>query len=182
MYLKTLDVLSADINNELHVGHKIFRGGKVRDGFDDTEVNIKGVFDNVLSVAGHGGGNDVELGVHGVDLLEERLDDIHGVAPGGKIFRMEQFAVLVEHYALDGGGAGVHSDVSLALVALQRLLLHVRLRVTRPEGFVFGFTCEKRAVKRKIARAAVVPDALDHLIKVDGLVRAERRAASDVVE
>ena len=70
----------------------------------------------------------------------------------------------------------------LALVALQRLLLHVRLRVTRPEGFVFVFTCEKRAVKRKIARAAVVPDALDHLIKVDGLVRAERRAASDVVE
>ena len=49
--LEALYVLSADVDDELDVGHEELGGGEVRYGFDDAVVNVERVFDYVLAVA-----------------------------------------------------------------------------------------------------------------------------------
>ena len=182
MDFEALDILSADVDDELHVGHEILRRREVRDRLDDAVVHVEGVFDDVLTVACDCGGHDIEIGIDRINLLEERLDDFDGVALGGKILREQQLAVGIEHHALDRSGAGVHADVGFALVALQLLLLYVRLGVTRLKRRVVLFGFKKRRLEREVARAAVVLDAVDHVVKIDRLIGAECRAAGDVIE
>ena len=80
MYLEALDVLTADIDDKLNVGHKILCRREVRDGLYDAVIHVEGVADNVLAVARDRRRSYVESGIDLVDLLEKRLDYLNGVS------------------------------------------------------------------------------------------------------
>ena len=80
MDFKALDVLSADVDDKLNVGHKVLCGGEVSDGLNNAVVHVKGVFDDVLAVAGDRGRNNIDIGIYRVDFLEESLDNLDGIA------------------------------------------------------------------------------------------------------
>src|SRR5699024_2081431 len=56
---EALHVLAADVDDEIHIGHKIPGGGKVGNGLHQTVVTVEGVLDQLFSVAGGGDTGDL---------------------------------------------------------------------------------------------------------------------------
>ena len=61
--LKALHVLTADVDNKIHVGQKMPGGGEVGHGLHHAVVGVEGIFRQVLAVAGGGDGGHMEGGV-----------------------------------------------------------------------------------------------------------------------
>ena len=109
--LEALHVLAADVDDEIHVGHKVFGGGKVGHRLDQAVVAAEGVFDQVLAVAGGGHAGHLQAGVVAVDLEQLLPDQGQRVAQVGLVIGVEDAALLVHHHQLDGGRARVDADV-----------------------------------------------------------------------
>ena len=79
VYFEALNILPADVDNKLNVGHKVLSRCKMRDSLDDTVIDRERVFDDVLAVAGDRGARNIEVGVKLVNLLQKALDKLDGV-------------------------------------------------------------------------------------------------------
>ena len=61
--LEALHVLTADVDDEVHIRHKMLGGGKVGDGLHYAEIRVEGGLGQILAVAGGGDGRHVQLGM-----------------------------------------------------------------------------------------------------------------------
>ena len=66
--LKALHVLSANVDNEIHVGHKGFGGSKVSHRFHNAVFNSEGIFQQLFAVTGHCTGNNMNPGMFLIEL------------------------------------------------------------------------------------------------------------------
>ena len=80
MNLEALDILTADVDNELDVGHKVLGGCKMSHSLDNSVIYGERVLDDVLAVACDRRGSNLDVGVNLIYLLKEALDKTDGVA------------------------------------------------------------------------------------------------------
>ena len=80
MNLKTLNILPADVDNKLNVGHKIFSRRKVGDCFNNSVVNVKCILYNILAVACNGRRGNIDFGVDCIDFFKKFLDNLNGIS------------------------------------------------------------------------------------------------------
>ena len=100
--VEALDVLPADVEDEIHVGAELFRRREVRNGFHNAEVCAEGVADDLLTVARDRRARDGQIGIGGVNPLQIIPDQRDGVAVVGGIERLADVAVAVAEHQLDG--------------------------------------------------------------------------------
>src|SRR5699024_7722040 len=105
--LEALHVLAADVDDEVHVGHKVLGGGKVGHRLHQAPVAVEGVFHQFLAVAGGGDAGDLQVGVVFVQVGEHLAHQRDRVAQVGLVAGEKDVVVLVDDRQLDGGGAGV---------------------------------------------------------------------------
>ena len=66
--LKALHILTADVDDEIHVGHEGFGGSKVSYRFYNAVFNGKGVFQQLFAVTGHCTGYNMNSGMFLIEL------------------------------------------------------------------------------------------------------------------
>ena len=115
---ETLNVLSADVQNKIHIGLEIFCGGVVGDGFHNTLVNVECVANQFLAVAGGGAAANLNpVSAQFADFHQLLPDDFHRVAPVGAVIGVQQLFVLGNQGELCGGGAAVDAQPCLSGIA-----------------------------------------------------------------
>ena len=108
---EALHVLTADVDDEIHVGQKVLGGGKVRDSLDKTAVTVERIFDELLAVAGGGHAGDLQARVILVETEQRLPDERDRVAEVRTVALEQNVRVVVDDDKLDGGGAGVDADM-----------------------------------------------------------------------
>ena len=61
--LEALHVLTAYVDDEVHIRHKMLGGGKVGHGLHHAEIRVEGGLGQILAVAGGGDGRHVQPGM-----------------------------------------------------------------------------------------------------------------------
>ena len=61
--LEALHVLTANVDDKVHIRHKMLGGGKVGHGLHHAEIRVEGSLGQILAVAGGGDGRHVQLGM-----------------------------------------------------------------------------------------------------------------------
>ena len=153
------------------------------DGLHQAKVRVKGVLDDLLAVAGGGGGAYGDVREAAVDLLQEGLDQGHGVAAVGQIAVEGDVLLGVQHHGLDGGGTGVDADVGDVVGLKAAGDAHLVLLVAGDKGVVGGLVLEQRAAADVGAAGRVAGDAPRQVLEVKALaVGLQRRAQGHIVE
>ena len=101
--LEALHVLPADINDEVHVRHKVLGSGKMRHRFHQTVIAAEGVLYQLLAVAGGGNAGHLQSRVLLIDLEQLLPDEGQRVAEVGLIVGVQDLALFVHHHQLDSG-------------------------------------------------------------------------------
>ena len=152
--LEALDVLAADVQDEVHLGAEVLGGGVVGDGLHHALVHAEGRLDQLLPVAGDGAAPDLDpVPAQAVDGLQLLLDDLHRVAPVGGVVGVEQLLVPAEEGQLGGGAAAVDAQPSVPLVCSDVPAGDVGGGVAGPERLVVRLGGEQRR-----QQVALVPD------------------------
>ena len=108
---EALHVLTADVDDEIHVGQKVLGGGKVRDSLDKTAVTVERIFDELLAVAGGGHAGNLQARVIPVETKQRLPDEWDRVAEVRAVALEQNVRVVIDDDELDGGGAGVDADM-----------------------------------------------------------------------
>ena len=166
LYFEALDVLAADVDDEIHPRLQLPGGDQVGHGLHHAAVQPEGGPDQRLAVAGGAGPGHGGVRVFGVEFPQEIPHGGQGIALVGHVGGLEQVEVLVHGHGLDGGGAGVDADVHPAVVAGAGDGLHPGPGVAVPEGFVFLPAFEQRRAGGVAGPARAAAHAADHVLEV----------------
>ncbi len=133
-----LDVLAADVDDDVRVLVDVQRGVGVRHRFDQRRIAGEHVLQNVLGVAGRDEPRHLDARPLRLDLVPDRPEHLDGVldrVAARQLVRLGQHAsVLVEQHGLGGGRPRVEADERPDLVALRQPgRLPRRPRVQLPE-------------------------------------------------
>ena len=113
--LEALHVLSADVDDEVHVRVEVGSGVVVGHCLHKAHVAGEGVFDQVLAVAGDSGAADGDtVAAEPVYLPELLQHDGHGVAEVGVVVSIQQAAVRRDEGHFRGSGTGVDAQIGVA--------------------------------------------------------------------
>ena len=142
--LEALHVLSADVDDEIHVRHKVLGSGKMRHRFHQTVITAEGVFHQFLAVAGGGNARHLQPRVLLIDLEQLFPDEGQRVAEVGLIVGVQDLALFVHHHQLDGGRAGVDADMHRPAVGTKSHAGHTMGHMPCVESLVLLFAGEQR--------------------------------------
>ena len=174
--LEALHVLTADIDDEIHVGHKVFGGGEMSHRFHQTIITAEGVLDQLLAVAGGGHAGHLQAGVLPVDLDQLFPDQGQRVAKVGLVIGVQDLALLVHHHQLDGGGAGVDADMHRAALRAERHTRHTVGHVAGVEGLILLLAGEQRRLAGVGGSGSILIQRIGHLGQNKSLVGIEGSA------
>ena len=193
-----LDVLAADVADDVDVVVEVERALTVGDGLDDRRVGPEHVVEDVLGVAGRADAEDLELAALRLDLLPEIGEELLGVddrvALGELVDLAEDLAALAEENRLRGGRAAVDADVGadrrlggegLGLEARRLVLLEEALellgglREAGPPRLLLLDELALGQVPLELLRAGVDADVI--VLGLAVLDRADRRVVLGVV-
>ena len=170
--LETLHVLTADVDDEIHIGVEVGGGLVVGHRLHQAQVTGEGVFDQVLAIAGDRRAFDLDaVAAQLVDFFQLLQDDGDRVAQVGVVVGVEQSAVGGDEGQFGGGGACIHPQPSGAGVS-------VDVRLWGPAGIVPGqksvvllLRVKERGhgVRRGVGLPALL-QPLQGVLKGDGLV------------
>ena len=127
-HLKALDILAADIEDEIDVGVKKARGLKMRHRLDKARVERKRVFHQLLAVAGRRAAADL----HAVPAArQQRLKlcahQLDGIAAVGAVKIVEDASVPGDQHKLCRRAAAVDAEIRRPLVCIEIGAPHGRL-------------------------------------------------------
>ena len=71
---EALDILAADINDEIDVGTEFLCGGIMCNGLDNAAVDAECFLDDILTVAGDSGAAEADLRIFFIDAAEVFAD------------------------------------------------------------------------------------------------------------
>ena len=107
--LEALDVLTADIDDEIDLREEGLGGGKVRDGFNQAEIHAEGIADQILAVTGYRARTDHPVRMLAAQVGKECAHMRHGIAGIGLIAGVKQLALVGYDDGFDRRGAGVNA-------------------------------------------------------------------------
>ena len=108
---EALDVLSADIEDEIDFGEEVFCCGEMRDGFDNPKIYAEGTLDELLSISRDSRSAERDaVAAEGIDLLQLSADNLHGIALIGVVILVQQCVVLTDDNELCRCGAAVDAE------------------------------------------------------------------------
>ena len=181
--MEALDILSADVDDEVHVGLQRARRDEVRHGLHQPRVHAEGVLHQLLAVAGGRATRDGDLRIALVDAVDELPDHRDRVALVGPVPVHQQLAVLGHQHGLDRGGAGVHAQIGPARIRGRIAARHGGQTVALQERIVRLPALEQRPVGVIVARTPALGEAPDQLIHGQRAALAgERRAQCHVIQ
>ena len=184
--LKALDVLSADVDDEINVRAEVTRRAEVRNRFDQTEIHTEGVLDERFAVARDRRGHDMyPVAAQLVQSSELLADDISRVALVGLVVMVQDLVILTNQHQLGRGRAAVDAEISVAFVhgdVLRHNIMHavavLEFRILR---FVFKqrrqVVCHHRCARRLLQCVQQRRDGVGFL----GVARIFCRARRDGV-
>ena len=180
--LEALDVLAADVDDELHFGQKLFGGGEVGHGFHHAVIHQQGVLHDLLAVAGDGAGGDGKVGEVPIKFQQKLPHHLHRIAVVGLVEGAENGAVRGDDHAFDGGGTGVHTQVDRALISFGVAGRHLGLFVAQAESLIFLLAAEEGSDGIIVAGNAGRLQTVDDLVQVQRFPGGEGRAQSGIIE
>ncbi len=184
MYLEALDILTADVDDEVYFGQEVLCGEKVGHSLDDAAVDRERVLDYLLAVAGDGRRDYVYIRIFVVKVAQKLEHNRHGVAAVRAVERFQYNAVGVDDDELYRSRAGVDAEAGVALIAVGVGVIDAVGGVARGELVVFSLRFEQRRAGEVFALGAVICDELYRFGQgrvLRGDVRAERRSERDEV-
>ena len=153
------------------------------DGLHHAHIQAKGVFDNLLAVAGGGGGADVNVRVFLVELLEEVPHQGHRVAGVGQVAGEEYLLLGVDRHGLHRGGAGVDAHVGHLVLQQGSVGGDAVLLVAQEELLILLLVVEEGGAALVVVAGAVVGNAVRNLRQVELLAgMGEGRARRHIVQ
>ena len=133
-----LHVLTADIEDAVHVGLEEAGGGVVRDGLDLAFVQLEGALNEGLPVTGGTGPCDAHALRHMRVSLFDRADGRGQRIPVIAVVEgVEQLPVLGDQRGLRGRAAGVDAEIGISLVGAEQRPLNFVGVLPVPEAVVF---------------------------------------------
>ena len=179
--LEALDVLPADVENEIHLRAEVLGGGVVGDGLHHALVHAESGADELLAVAGNGAAPDGDpAGAEAVDVFQLLPDDLHRVAPVGAVVGVEQLPILPQQGRFRSGTAAVDAQPRAAGVVRDVPAGDVAPGVAGPEGRVVllgGEEGRKQVLPRADRRAGLdLPAEGIHGVGPPGVLAVEGRA------
>ena len=178
--LEALHVLTADVDDEVHVRHEVFCCREVGHGLHEAEVAAEGVLDQLFAVAGGGHAGHLEAGVLFIDLQQLLPDKRQRVAEVRLIVGVEDLALLVHDHQLDGGGAGVDADMHRAALGAERHPRHAVGHMAGMECLVLFLVGEEGRLAGVGRRGGVLIQRSGHVREDELLVGVEGSAQRDV--
>ena len=171
--LEALHVLTADVDDEVHIGQEVLGSGKVGHRLDKAAVAVEGIFDQLLTVAGRGHTGNLQPGVIPIQLEQRLLHKRDRVAEVGAVAFKQNVGVVVNDDQLDGGRAGVDADMHGAAVCAEGQAGHGGLHVAGVERLVLLLIGEKRRQAYIGGGGAVVVQPFCDLTQVGLLIGVE---------
>ena len=112
-----LHVLTADVEDEADFGVDMMCREEMRNGLDDTMVELEGCLDEILAIARAARPKDPHTGIGrsepGVEPLEPLLDRQDWIAAIGDIIIVDDTPLGAEHNDLGGGGTRIDAQKSI---------------------------------------------------------------------
>ena len=161
--LEALHVLPADINNEVHVRHKVLGSGKMRHRFHQTVITAESVLYQLLAVAGGGDACHLQPRVLLVNLEQLLSDEGQRVAKVGLIVGVQNLALFIHHHQLDGGRTGVDADMHRPAVGTKSHAGHTVRHVPCVESLVLLLAGEQRRLAGIGSGGGVLVQRIGHL-------------------
>ena len=117
-----LDVLAANIDHHMRIGHIAQGGFGVRHGFGQSHVGAEYLLQNVLGVAGGSHAKNLQAGAgvhfHLAAKTTKNLDGIRNRVSLGEAIGLDQhLAALREKHRLGGRGTAIETDKGLDVLA-----------------------------------------------------------------
>ena len=174
--LEALHVLPADINDEVHVRHKVLGSGKMRHRFHQTVITAESVLYQLLAVAGGGDAGHLQPRMLLVNLEQLLPDERQRVAEVGLIVGVQDLALFVHHHQLDGGRTGVDADMHRPAVGTKSHAGHTMGHVPCVESLVLLLAGEQRRLAGIGSSGGVLVQRSGHLGEHKLLVGIQSRA------
>ena len=174
--LEALHVLPADVNDEVHVRHKVLGSGKMRHRFHQTVITAESVLYQLLAVAGGGNTGHLQPRVLLVDLEQLLPNQRQRVAKVGLIVGVQNLALFVHHHQLDGGRTGVDADMHRPAVGTKSHAGHTVGHVPCVESLVLLLAGEQRRLAGIGSSGGVLVQRIGHLGEHKFLIGIQRSA------
>ena len=143
---ETLDVLTADVDNEIYVGTKFQRRGKVRNSFDNAEIEFKSRFQKFFPVARYRRRHYLYSVAHErIKLFQFFGHDVQRPPYVLSVMAEKNFAILAQQYHFRSGGTCVDAQICFSRVCCDILSFHVGSRVAADKLVVFFMRGKKRS-------------------------------------
>ena len=152
--LEALDVLAADVDDEVHLRTEERCRLEVRHGFHNAEVHAQSGTDEILAVAGDGTAADGAVRTQ--PLIEGGqlpFDAVQRLSLVGGVEIIEQLVVFREQHDLGGGRAGINAQIRLAGIGAVVAPCHIVGGVALLKPLVFlriaeqGLVCHQRCLR-----------------------------------
>ena len=141
----TFHILTADIQDTVHVRIKEFSGVIMRNSLNFALVQHEGCLNQGLAVAGGAGtGNARVLRKEPVDILDGADGGRQGVTIVTAVEGIKQGSVLTYQRSLGGGASGVDAEEAVALIGLEITAHNLMTAVTLLEFGIFMLIGKKR--------------------------------------
>ena len=116
---KALDVLPADVDDEIHFGVEMHGGFEVCHRLDDAEICLEGGLHHVLAVARDRRACNADAPLaERVDLAQALGDDVQRLAVVGLIMLVQKPAIGGDEHEFCRGGTAVHAEIGVPFVFL----------------------------------------------------------------
>ena len=166
--LKALDILSADVDDKVHIRPEFFRRRIVCNRLNQPKIDTKCVFDDLLPVAGRCGREHFGIRVVPVKIGQEIPDQRHRISGIGKIARADDIFILVDNHCLYRSGTGIDPDINFPGAGP----IHLRDRVFGVAGtelVVFCLASKKRFAAFVVLFCGVLGDSIRRLQQIESL-------------
>ena len=144
--LHALHVLTADVDDEIHIRAEILRGLEVSHRLDLAEIDTQRGADDVLAVTGHAAVRDIGLRRH---LLIELLNDIDSalnrIALVTGIVGIDHLSFFVDKNRLRSRTSGIDTKVARALLLRKLIKVKCRTLMSLVEKLLFTFISKERS-------------------------------------
>ena len=146
---EALDVLTADVDDEVDVRLEVLGRLEVRHGLDQTEIHAECVENERLAVAGDRGGANADMvAAQSVQLPQLVAHDVDRIALVRAVIVVQHLLVGADQHELGRGRAAVDAEIRVALIHRDVFAHDVGGVVAAAEFLVLRLGAEQRIERR----------------------------------
>ena len=163
-HLEALDVLPADIDDEIRLRIEMECRLEMRHRLHDPEIHFERRFDQVLAVSRHRAGTDIDpVSRQGIDFPEFIQDNVERLAVVRLVMRIQNAVIVGDQNHLRGRRTAVDSQISVPAIGMNVRKAQIALFVPGDKLVILRLIFEKRLAGDDVVAALAVPDFGDDL-------------------